>query len=179
MDSELVLVLVSTVAAVVSAVGGVLATRAAFKSAGLAKAAIQRSDELEHQRACSDTTELAQNVSAERARLGTLLLKLERESKGLAGFTGGGGSWLEGEFQRIAKLRSELDHPLGQAASEALCDYKRLLGLSEADLASLSARLRADLTRLRVLKEDVQDDLVNIREQSQFHRERTVRRVPS
>jgi hypothetical protein len=166
------------VAAVVSAVGGVFATLASLRSAGLAKAAIQRSDELERRRACSDTIELAQNVSAERTLLVDLLRKLELESKGLAGFTGGGGSWLEGELQRIAKLRSELD-PLGQTASGALGDYKSLLGLSEDDLASLSARLLAALTRLRALKEGVQDDLVNIREQNQFHRERTVRRVPS
>lgn len=162
----------------VSAVGGVFATLAAFRSAGLAKAATQRSDELEHRRACSGTTELAQNVSAERALLVALLRKLELESKGHAGLTGGGGSWLEGELQRIAKLRSELEQP-GQAASEVLGDYKRLLSLSEADLASLSARLSADLTRLRMLKEDAQDDLVNIRAQNQFHRELTVRRVPS
>jgi hypothetical protein len=178
MSSELLLVLISTVAAVASAVGGVFATLAAFRSAGLAKAAIQRSDELEHRRTCSDTIELAQNVSAERTLLVDLLRKLELESKGLASFTGGGGgSWLEGELQRIAKLRSELDS-LGQAASGSLGDYKSLLGISEDDLASLSVRLLADLTRLRVLKEGVQDDLANIREQNQFHRERTVRRVP-
>src|SRR5690349_17368175 len=121
------LALISTIAAAVSAIGGLLATIAAFRSAALTKTALQHAAELERRRTCDAILEQAQRVTAEHARVISLVRKLEEENRNYADLTGNTlGSWLGQKLQDLAAVRQDIE-PVRQRAAEKASNYQDLL----------------------------------------------------
>jgi hypothetical protein len=176
--NDTTLALISTISAAISAAGGLLATFAAFRSAGLAKTALEEAAALEKRRACDAILERAQRVMTEQARVSALVKKLQDESRDYAGFTGSTqGSWLDQKLQDLEKIREHLKG-VEESTAESATSYKHLLSLSEDDLAALSSKLFNNLAGLRVTKEDLRDQLYKVREQNQLYRSKTLSSIP-
>lgn len=164
------LALLATIAAVVSALGGLLATCAAFRSAGLARSALDNSTRLEQRRMCDALVQLAQEVRFECTTVASLLSKLEIENQSYAVLTGNSrGSWIAGKSEELSGAREAVE-PIAAWAAEWSSNYSGLLALDEEGAAALRVKLLSELTTLSGRREDLVDQLREVRSQNNHYR---------
>lgn len=162
--------LLATIAAVVSALGGLFATVAAFRSAGLARSALDYSARLEQRRICDALLALAQEVTSEYATVTSLLSKLEIENQSYAVLTGNTrGSWIAEKSGELSAARDAVE-PIGAYVAEWSSNYSGLLALDEEEAAALRVKLLLGLTTLSSMREDLVDQLREVRSQNNHYR---------
>lgn len=165
MDENTVAIIVSAI----SAAGAMLAALAAFRSAGTARASLDRSAALEQRRAVSEAVELAHRVATEYDRVSDLISKLGDEVSTYANLTGNRrSSWYEGKSKELADLREE-QKPLRELAEDHLNKQRELRHLSEDELSDVSSELFRALGQLRVTKERIRDELSSTRQRNQIY----------
>ena len=165
---------VAIVLSAISAVGALLAALAAFRSAGTARASLNRSAALEQRRAASEAVELAHRVATEHERVSDLLSKLGDEVSTYATLTGNRrSSWYEGKSSELSSLRTEQE-PLRKLAEGHLENQRELRQLPEDELSDVSSKLFRALGQLRVTKERIRDELAATRQKNQLYRAQNV-----
>ena len=127
----------------VSAVGGLFATFAAFRAAGLARSALEHSRSIEQRRTCDALVDIAQEIKAEHAVVNSLTGKLETETRDHAGLTNTvHRSWLPQKLESLRATRESLA-TIEERATEWASNYRGLLALDGQEVTDLRAKLLA------------------------------------
>jgi len=170
--------LVSSIAAVGSVVGAVLASLAAFRAAGLAKEALRQAAASENRRARGEATELAQRTLTEYSRVVALADRVSVAFTSLMSWTGNiRSSSHERRTHELEAVGTKLKYLCVTAEAQA-ADFAAMNKLSLEELSSLSSQLFSDLTQLRVEKEKLRDELNDLRAQNQQHLQQALNKMP-
>ncbi|HHJ16273.1 MAG TPA: hypothetical protein ENJ80_06205 [Gammaproteobacteria bacterium] len=170
--------MISAVGGVVAAFGGLFAALAAFRSAGIAKNAADRAQEVERRSLIRDVTASAQAVIAESLRVDDLSNNLKREYKDLSIFSGGVGGSREKVHVDAVEEKQRGVMSLQQEALSTLENGEALRGMSEETLSGLLAKYEGYLIQIRRVKEKLLLELGSVEKQNYLFREKAIKGSP-
>ena len=163
---------ISAIGGIVAAVGGTFAALAAWRSAGLAKNAADRAQEVERRSLLREVTATAQSVIAESLRVDHLANELKSKYGDLfilAGQTGV--SRKRVLVDKIEETRKGVV-PLQQEAKASLGKSETLRTMPEEGLSQLLTKFEGNLIQIRQVKEKFGLELVSVEQQIQPFREK-------
>ena len=156
---------ISVAAALVSAVGGAFAARAAFVSARLARETRAATEEAEHRSARRQIGADASAVVVEAKRVSGLVDHVIRANRGLAALQGGlGGSRLQLFTEAVERKRDE-SKSLAERATLFSDSLQSLKDTTADDLERIRLQQREALHIVQALREDL------VREQESLERQ--------
>jgi hypothetical protein len=170
--------IISAVGGVVAAFGGLFAALAAFRSAGVAKNAADRAQEVESRSLIRDVTASAQAVIAESLRVDDLSNNLKREYKDLSIFSGGVGGSREKVHVDAVEDKQKGVIPLQQEALGILENGETLRGMSEETISGLLTKYEGYLIQIRRVKEKLGIELGSVKQQNHLFREKAIKDSP-
>ena len=145
---------ISAIGGIVAAVGGTFAALAAWRSAGLAKNAADRAQEVERRSLLREVTATAQSVIAEGLRVDDLANKLKSgygDQFKLSGNTGGSRERML--VDKVEETRKGVV-PMQQEAKDSLEKSETLRTMREEGLSELLTRFEGNLIQIRQVKEN-------------------------
>ena len=177
MPSSETIILVAAVTGLIGATGGLFAAIAAFRSAGVAKAAIQHAKESERRRLFGSVVKAAQRIAIEHKRIEECIPILRRAYSDLGVFSGTTrGSWLQPKYDEIDAIIQEVA-PIAANAENWLRDERpRREDISDDELDDLHYEFSDGLGQLQVARERVREDLASVERQNQMYREQGISR---
>jgi len=166
---------ISAVTGLVGAAGGLFAAVAAFRSAGTAKDAANRAQEVDRRGLVRDVATVANNVIAETIRVDDIGNKLKQAHQTLATFSGqSGGSRPKLFIDDVQKKQREVV-PLQQEALALLEKRETFSNSNEDELAQLLAKMEGYLVQIRRVKEKFIHDLESVERDNQMYREKAIK----
>jgi hypothetical protein len=165
---------ISAVMGLIGAAGGLFAAIAAFRSAGTAREASKRAQEVDRRGLVRDVATTANNVIAETIRVDDVGNKLKREYQALATFSGqSGGSRSKLVIEEVER-KQEGVVPLQQEAHAILERREIFSNSSEDDLALLLTKLEGHVVQIRRVKEKLLHDLDSVEKDNRRYREKAM-----
>lgn len=175
--SKEVIDLVSSVAALVAAVGGLWAARAAHQSAVTAREATRHAENVERRGIFRDLIAAANGVIAESDRVIALFEEVKSEYRTLAVFTGNtGGSRVELYVDR-ADSKSKEVLPYYDEAKQLVEQQASLRDTSEEDLTQTLCKIGGYLITVQRIKAELEREVSSISGQNQLHRANRINTV--
>lgn len=166
---------ISAVAGLIGAAGGLFAAIAACRSAGTAKDAAKRAQEVDRRGLVRDVATAANNVVAETIRVDDIGNKLKQAYQTLATFSDqSGGSRLKLFIEEVERKQNQVV-PLQQEALALLEKRETFSNSSEDDLALLLTKLEGYLVQVRRVKEKFVHDLESVERDNQIYRENAIK----
>lgn len=168
--------LISAITGVVAAVGGLFAAIAAFRSAGTAKGAAARAQEVERRSILRDVNAAAQSVIAESFRVDDLSNNLKCAYRDHFVFAGRG-SRDKGQVEKVERKQREVG-ALQQETMGSLENREALRAMSEEELTGLLTKFEGYLIQVRRVKEKLVQELASVEQQNQLFREKAIKGGP-
>lgn len=166
---------VSTLAAVVSAVGGALAAAAALRSAESARQAQRAVEESERRSAWREAAGVASEVVAEAGMIKELANDVRVAYRTLEGFTGMIGSSRAKFFKGRAQEKSKAADALASRAIDLSKAVDKLRTASVDDITRERVGVFDSLVQLRAMATDLRREHANIESQCALYREQTIK----
>ena len=166
---------IAAVTGLIGAAGGLFAAIAAFRSAGTAKDAAKRAQEIGRRGLVRDVATTANNVVGETIRVDDIGNRLKQAYQTLATFSGqSGGSRPKLFIEEVERKQKEVV-PLQQEALTLLEKRETISNSSEDDLALLLTKLEGYLVQIRRVKEKFMHDLESVERNNHIYRENAIK----
>lgn len=168
---------ISTIAAVVSAVGGAFAAVAAFRASGFARDAHQAAQLSEKCAAFRQLTVTANEVLVEARRGQSRGSDLKAAYRTLAVFSGASGGSHETLYvSEVDRKLSDISN-LAESASPFSSDQENLINGPVEEINSRETRMAQILTAIRAVREDLEREHASIEAQCATFREKAIQRL--
>lgn len=170
--------MISAIGGLAGAVGAGLAALAAFRSAGVAKTAVDQAAKSEERRIFDDTVRTAQRVVAEHGRVVELAGRLKIEYQTLFTLAGRtGSSRLDMHLGLIADKEAEIA-PYEQRATQWLSTLTGQIDDPQETEVEKLYEFSGYLAQLEAVKDGFREDYGYVERQSQTYRARALNRAP-
>lgn len=167
-------VVISAIAAVVSAVGGCFAAVAAFRSAGFARTANEAAQLSEKQAALRQMSVTASEVLVEAERANTRGVDLKNAYQTLSAFAGqSGGSRLGLYIDKVDKKLKDTEE-LSQKARPFISGVEDLINGPLLEMNSREIAMTQALTKIRAIREDLEREHASIEAQNKTYRDKVI-----
>jgi hypothetical protein len=175
MFSENIFIVISAIAALTGAAGGLWAARAAHRSAILAHDAARHAEKLDRRGILRDLITICHRVIAESAQIGSLAEELKTEYRLLATLSGQSGS--KREKLHILKVESKQKEivALQQAAQQQIQDRAQLLNASEEEFTQALSRFDGYLVQALQIKGSLEREIASVAGNNRIYRERRIK----
>ena len=171
-------VMISAIAAVVSAVGGAFAAVAAFRSAGSARDAYEAAQVFEKRSALRQLTVTASEVLVEGRRAESRCVELKLAYRTLSVFAGAAGGSAERECLANVDKKLEEVTKLLEYAKPFASDRDSLMNGPLDEIISRETKMLQVLTQVRAMREDLEREHASVEGQCTTYREKAIQGRP-
>lgn len=167
-------VVISTIAAVVSALGGCFAAVAAFRSAGSARAANEAAQISEKRAALRQLSITAGEVLVEAERTNARGVDLKNAYQTLFTFAGQSGGSRLGMYMGEVDKKLKNVEDLSQKAQPFVSDLESLMNEPSQEINSREIVITQTLTKVRGIREDLEREYSSIEAQNKTYHDKVI-----
>ncbi len=165
-------------AAVASAVGTVLATLAAFRSAGSAQSAQDAAAESERRFAVRELCLAAGEVLIEFLRVEARAIDAKQAYTTLFVFSGGSGGSRKGVYISAVEEKVKVATELRDHANLFVSPAESITAGPLGEIDRIHTKLMGSLTQMRALREDLEREYGSVEGQNAVYREKVIQGLP-
>jgi hypothetical protein len=171
MFSQDIITLISAIAALTAAAGGLWAARAAHRSAMTAHEAARHAETVDRRGILRDLIITCHRLIAESVQIGSLIQDLKAEYRILATFSGqSGGSREKFLIQRAESKQKEI-LALQEEAQRRIEERAQLVNASEDDFTHALSKFDGYLVQVLRIKDNLERELASVAGNNRMHRE--------
>lgn len=166
-----IITLISAIAALTAAAGGLWAARAAHRSAITAQEAARHAERVDRRGVLRDLIITCHRVIAESVQIGALIEELKTEYQMLATFSGqSGGSREKLLVQRVESRQKEI-LALQEEAQRRIEERAQLLNASEEDFTQALSKFDGYLVQVLRIKDSLEREIASVAGNNRIYRE--------
>jgi hypothetical protein len=165
------IILISAIAGLMAAAGGVWAARAAHRSAFAAQEAARHAEKVDRRGLLRDLITTAHRLVAESIQIGSLIEELKTEYRILATFSGQSGGSREKLLIQRAESKQKEVFPLQEEAQKLIEERAQLLNASEEDLTQALSKFDGYLVQALRAKDSLAREVAAATGDNRIHRE--------
>jgi hypothetical protein len=165
------IILISAIAGLMAAAGGVWAARAAHRSALTAQEAARHAEKVDRRGLLRDLITTAHRLVAESLQIGSLIEELKTEYRILATFSGQSGGSREKLLIQRAESKQKEVFPLQEEAQKLIEERAQLLNASEEDLTQALSKFDGYLVQTLRAKDSLAREVAAAAGDNRIHRE--------